>query len=133
MVGAGVGILRLPLMNSLSPSSLSEYLSEGRRPPLVSDTSSPFLGEHIGSPFLDDRSSGELFEVGDIEGLFACHPDPSSTSQYRLPSEMEYPENDRWAELSRAENGDTGGLAGGTIGVELILAHIRNRVWRLPI
>lgn len=104
---------RLSLMSSLSPPPPSEHLSEGRRPPLVSDISPPLLGEHIGSPLPGDQSSGELVEVGDIEVLLACHRDPGCTSQYRLPSEMEYPENNRWDELSRAENGDAGGFTGG--------------------
>lgn len=104
---------RLPPMSSLSPPSPSERLSEGRRPPLVSNISPPLLGEHVGSPLLGDRSSGEPVEVGDIEVLSACHRIPSSTGQYRLPNEVECPENDWWAELSRAENGDSGGLTGG--------------------
>lgn len=107
------------LVNSLSPP----LTSEGRRPPLVDGLSPPHLSEHIGPPLLSDRSYREAAEVGDTEALWASHReyiDPSTcASQYRLPSEIEYPEDGWWAELSHAENEGTECLTSGNYSDEI--------------
>lgn len=104
------------LVNSLSPPLTSWHLDGDRRSPLVDDPSPPW-GEHIGPPLLSDRRYREAAEAGDTEAVWDSHReyiDPSTcASQYRLPSEMEYPGNDWWAEPSRAENGDPEYLTSG--------------------
>lgn len=84
---------------------------KNHRPAPMSGSEAPLSGEHIGPPLLSDRSFRELNERGSLASLLGYHREyiePSRTCQYRLPSEVEFPEDNQWTKVSRAESGGIG-------------------------
>ncbi|KAL0636673.1 hypothetical protein Q9L58_004281 [Maublancomyces gigas] len=80
----------------------------------MSGSGTPFSGDHIGPPLLNDRNFRELNERGSFVSLLDYHREyiePSRTCQYRLPSETEFSEDNQRTEISR---GESGGESGGT-------------------
>lgn len=88
--------------------------SKNHKPNPMSGSGTPFSGDHIGPPLLSDQGFRELNERGSFVSLLDYHREniePSRTCQYRLPSEIEFSEDNQRTEISR---GESGGESGGT-------------------